>query len=72
VEWVSGGNRSTWRKPARAALSTTNPTWPDPGSKPGRCDGKPATDPWAAARPTIDHRVGNYLSVSSATFLLFI
>jgi hypothetical protein len=26
-----------------AALSTTNPTWPDPGSNPGRRDGKPAT-----------------------------
>jgi hypothetical protein len=26
-----------------ATLSTTNPTWPDPGSNPGRRDGKPAT-----------------------------
>jgi hypothetical protein len=27
-----------------ATLSTTNPTWPDPGSNPGRRDGKPATN----------------------------
>jgi hypothetical protein len=26
-----------------ATLSTTNPTWPDPGSNPVRHDGKPAT-----------------------------
>jgi hypothetical protein len=25
-------------------LSTTNPTWPDPGSNPGRHGGKPATN----------------------------
>jgi hypothetical protein len=29
---IGRGNRSTWRKPAPAPLlSTTNPTWPDPG-----------------------------------------
>jgi hypothetical protein len=27
-----------------ATLSTTNPTWPDPGSNPGRRGGKPATN----------------------------
>jgi hypothetical protein len=27
-----------------ATLSATNPTWPDPGSNPGCCGGKPATD----------------------------
>jgi hypothetical protein len=27
-----------------ATLSTTNPTWPEPGSTPGRRDGKPSTD----------------------------
>jgi hypothetical protein len=27
-----------------ATLSTTNPTWPDPGSNPGRRSGKPATN----------------------------
>jgi hypothetical protein len=30
--------------PPRATLSTTNPTWPDPGSNPGRRGGKPATN----------------------------
>jgi hypothetical protein len=28
-----------------ATLSTTNPTWPDPGSNPGRRGGKSATNP---------------------------
>jgi hypothetical protein len=28
-----------------ATLSTTNPTWPDPGSNPGRRGRKPATNP---------------------------
>jgi hypothetical protein len=27
-----------------ATLSTTNPTWPDPDSNPGRSGGKPATN----------------------------
>jgi hypothetical protein len=27
-----------------ATLSTTNPTWPEPGSNPGRRRGKPATN----------------------------
>jgi hypothetical protein len=27
-----------------ATLSTTNPTWPDPGSNPGRRGGRPATN----------------------------
>jgi hypothetical protein len=35
-----------------AKVSTTNPTWPDPGSNTGRCGGKPATNrlSYAAAR----------------------
>jgi hypothetical protein len=38
-------NRSTWGKPCPSAtLSTTNPTWTDPGSKQGlRCE-RPATN----------------------------
>jgi hypothetical protein len=28
----------------RATLSTTNPTWPDPSSNPGRRGGRPATN----------------------------
>jgi hypothetical protein len=30
-----------------ATLFTTNPTWPDPGSNPGRRGGKPATNRWS-------------------------
>jgi hypothetical protein len=41
---IGRGNRSTRRKPARATLSTTNPTWFDSGSNPGRHGGKPATN----------------------------
>jgi hypothetical protein len=38
-------NRSTQRKPAPVpALSTTNPTYPDPNSNPGRRSSKPATN----------------------------
>jgi hypothetical protein len=38
-------NRSTRREPAPiATLPTTNPTWPDPCSNPGRRGGKPATN----------------------------
>jgi hypothetical protein len=41
---IGRGNRSTQRKPAPTPLSTTNPTWPDPGLNPGRRGGKPATN----------------------------
>jgi hypothetical protein len=41
---VGRGNRSTWRKPASAPLSTTNPTWTDLGLKPGRACGDTATN----------------------------
>jgi hypothetical protein len=42
---IGRGDRSTRRKPPpTATLSTTNPTWPDPGSIPGRRGGKPATN----------------------------
>jgi hypothetical protein len=33
-------SEKTW---PNSTLSTTNPTWPDTGSNPGRRDGKPAT-----------------------------
>jgi hypothetical protein len=36
--------RSTLRKRPRATLSSTNPTWLDPGLNPGRRSGKPATN----------------------------
>jgi hypothetical protein len=42
---IGKGNRSTRMKPAPAPLlSTTNPTWLDPGLNPGRRSGKQATN----------------------------
>jgi hypothetical protein len=42
---IGRGNRSTRRKTCPSVtLSTTNPTWPDPGSNSGRRGGKPATN----------------------------
>jgi hypothetical protein len=39
------GNRSTLKKTCPSTtLSSTNPTWPDPGLNPGRRGGKPATN----------------------------
>jgi hypothetical protein len=40
---IGRGNRNTRRKPARASLYTTNPTWPVLGSNPDRRVGKPTT-----------------------------
>jgi hypothetical protein len=42
---IGRGNRSTRKKTCPSAtLSTTNPTWPDLGSNPGRRGVKPATN----------------------------
>jgi hypothetical protein len=42
---IGRGNRSTRKKTyPSATLSTTNPTWLDPGLNPGRRGGKPATN----------------------------
>jgi hypothetical protein len=42
---ICRGNRSTLRKPTPSAtLSTTNPTWLDPGLNPARRGWKPATN----------------------------
>jgi hypothetical protein len=42
---VTGENRRTWGKTCpSAALSTTNPTWTDPGSNPGLRGGRPAAN----------------------------
>jgi hypothetical protein len=41
---ICRGNRSTRRKSTRVTLSTTKPTWPDPGSNPGHRGEKPATN----------------------------
>jgi hypothetical protein len=42
-----------------AILSTTNPTWPDPGSNPGRRGGKPATNrlSYGAAYTTFSYHI---------------
>jgi hypothetical protein len=49
--WSSWWNEDWQGKPKyskktcpSATLFTTNPTWPDPGSNPGRRGGKPATN----------------------------
>jgi hypothetical protein len=43
--WRIWWNEDWQEKPRPSAtLSTTNPTWPDPGSNPGRRGGKPATN----------------------------
>jgi hypothetical protein len=42
---LTGGNRSTRGKSCpNVTLSTTNPTWNDPGSNPGLCGERPATN----------------------------
>jgi hypothetical protein len=42
---LTGENRSTRGKPCPSAtLSTTNPTWTDPGSNPGLRGGRPAAN----------------------------
>jgi hypothetical protein len=44
VEWgLAGETVVLGENLPSAILSTTNPTWPDPGSKPGHRGGKPAT-----------------------------
>jgi hypothetical protein len=42
---IGRGNRSTQRNLPSATLLTTNPTWTDLGSNPGRRGGKSATNP---------------------------
>jgi hypothetical protein len=45
VEWELAGEPKYSKKTCpRATFSTTNPTWPDLGSNPGRGGGKPATN----------------------------
>jgi hypothetical protein len=43
VEWELAGETEVPGAPS-ATLSTTNSTWPDLGSNPGRRGGKPATN----------------------------
>jgi hypothetical protein len=44
VEWMAGEPKYSEKTCPDATLSTTNPTWPDPGLNPGRHGGKPATN----------------------------
>jgi hypothetical protein len=45
VEWrLAGETEVLGENRPSATLSTTNTTWPDPGSNPGRRGGKPATN----------------------------
>jgi hypothetical protein len=45
VEWrLVGETEVLGENLPSATLSTTNPTWPDPSSNPGRRGGKPATN----------------------------
>jgi phage-related protein len=45
VEWrLAGETEVLGEKVPQRHLSTTNPTWPDPGSNPGRSGGKQATN----------------------------
>jgi hypothetical protein len=54
------GNRSTRRRPAPGPLfSTTNPTWLDPGSNPGRRGGKPAANRLSYGAAKLQHYFSN-------------
>jgi hypothetical protein len=45
VEWkLAGETKVLGENLPSATLSTTNPTWPDPGSNPGHRGWKPATN----------------------------
>jgi hypothetical protein len=45
MEWIAGETEVLGKKTCPSAtLSTTNPTWLDPGSNPGRRGGKPTTN----------------------------
>jgi hypothetical protein len=54
-----------------ATLSRTNPTWPDPGSNPGRRGGKPATNrlSYGAALQQKKLSLQSLLNIDTFTFL---
>jgi hypothetical protein len=59
---LTGENRSTRGKTCPSAtLSTTNPTWTDPGSKPGLRGGRPAANP-------LSHGTATTRQVGTAVF----
>jgi hypothetical protein len=47
-----------------ATLSTTNPTWPDPGLNPGRRGGKPATNRFSYGAASVNVNKNSYNSYS--------
>jgi hypothetical protein len=56
------GNRSTREKTCPdATLSTTKPTWPDPGLNPGRRGGKPATNRFSYGAAKVAKLMPTYL-----------
>jgi hypothetical protein len=58
---LTGENQSTWGKTCPSAtLSTTNPTWTDPGSNPGLRGGRPAAN-----------RLSHGTAVSARLLILF-
>jgi hypothetical protein len=68
---LTGENRSTRRKTCPSAtLSTTNPTWTDPWSKPGLRDGRPATNRLSRYHSPLNPRVERGITVT-VTILCF-
>jgi hypothetical protein len=60
---LTGENRTTRRKTCPSAtLSTTNPTWTDPGSNPGLRGEKPATN-------RLSHGTALMTGLSSSSFM---
>jgi hypothetical protein len=60
---LTGENRRTRGKTCPSAiLSTTNPTWTDPGSNPGVCAGRPAANDLSHGAAT-DDVLGSYLVI---------
>ena len=66
---LTGGNRSTRRKTCPSAtLSTTNPTWTDPGSKPGLRIEKPATN--RLSHSTANVKINLYKTICTTLTLI--
>jgi hypothetical protein len=60
---LTGENRSTRGKTCPCAtLSTTNPTWTDPGSNPGFRGGRPAAN-------RLSHGTAHVISYETSTFI---
>jgi hypothetical protein len=55
-----------------ATLSTTNTTWPDPGSNPGRHGGKPATNRLSYGTASIDCKLNNIHSFINGSMALLL